>query len=980
MDPERWKQVEALCQAALEREGSERVAFLLTVCGGDKSLLREVAALLAHETAAQKFMEAPAVQVMVRALAEAETEPLSRAEVHHTLIGKTISHYRILEKLGSGGMGTVYRAVRADDYEQQVAIKLLNRGLDTDFLLGRFRSERQILARFEHPNVARLLDGGSTEDGDPYFVMEYVQGGALDEYCDSHKLTVSERLRLFRTICSAVQYAHQNLIVHRDLKPSNILVTAGGVPKLLDFGIAKILNPDIAGLPASRTMTWVKLLTPEYASPEQLRGEAITTASDVYSLGVVLYELLTGRRPYHLAGRSPEEVARVVAAMEPERPSSAVIRAEELTSGRLLKLTPGAAHGAREGSPQELRRRLSGDLDNIVLMALRKEPQRRYASVEQFSEDIRRHLANLPVLARRGTIRYRTSKFIRRHKPGVAATATVILALLLGMAITAREARLAQRRFNDVRSLANSLMFDVHDSIRDLPGSTPARKVIVEKALEYLDALAQEVRTDAGLRRELAAGYKRIGDVQGYQFGANLGDTAGALKSYRKALAIRQALFASHPNNVGDAVALAESWRVLADTLLASSDTTGAMKSIQQATEISEQTERAHPNEVNVLQELRGDYEAQADILGGNFNLSNLGDTSAALAYRQKELKVVERIAAIEPNDPSIQRGAAVTTTKMGDQLLLSGETREALGYYLRAQKSFETLTAHSTSARVLDNLHSVYTRLQQTEMWSGDARQAVLINRKALELSKRSSLADPSNTFERLALAGDYGNLADSLSRTGIKPEAVSLITQALNIMAELVARSPKNTEYLGMQAAEYVTAGDVFRRFGDYPRALRLYRQATAINSQIQSGDPNNVDVRLRLAAVHNELGLTLVRLGDLKGATEAYNKALKIVHPQTTSGQPNEEGLYSTADAYAGLGDIEAALAIGSKEGHQQRRRHWEKACSWYSKSLGVWKQVREPGAVSPDGFEPVLPSVVRARLARCEQTLATPVSAQ
>ncbi len=954
MTPERWRQVKELLAPALEMDARQRSAYLDQVCDQDSSLRRELDSLVAAaENAAPDILDHGVF-------------PGTELLPPDSWVGHRVGSYKIVEKIGAGGMGEVYRAFRADDeYRQQVAVKLVRSGDRSGLIVSRFKNERQILATLDHPNIARLLDGGTTDNGLPYFIMELIEGQPIDKFCEEKGLSVQQRLELFLQVCSAVQYAHRHLIIHRDIKPGNILVTADGVPKLLDFGIAKILDSSAVDN-VTPTVTVFQVLTPTYASPEQIKGQNITTATDVYSLGVVLYELLTGYSPYQLPAATPDELSRAVREAEPKRPSDRCM--DRVTANQ------GGSTSTAPENTDKLRKSLQGDLDNIVLMALRKEPERRYSSIEQFAEDIRRHLGNLPVIARRDTLGYRSAKFVKRHRAGVAASAIVTLALLGGMAITIREARIAQRRFNDVRSLANSLMFDVHDSIRDLPGSTAARKIIIEKALKYLDSLAQESRNDAALQRELAAGYKRIGDVQGYQFSANMGETASALGSYRKALAIRQAIFAAHSNNVDDALAVAESLQDMAETLLASGDTSAAVKNIQQAVAISEPLERAHPNDLKVLSQLRDSYQTEADILAGNFNLSNLGETAMALAYREKELKIAERISAMQPKDLNIQRTTAVTITRMGDQLLLNGEWRKASEYYRRARDSFEQLASQSPSARVLDNLHGIYTRLQQVEMWSGKANEAVGTNRKALLLSARMSHDDPSNSYEKLVLAGDYGNLADSLSRAGVKREAASFSQQAIDLMAELVAHNPTNVEYLGMQAAEYVTAGDVSRRFGDYHQAVRHYREALAISLKIQATDSSNADARLRIAAIDDELGLALLQARDLDSAAETYHQALQIVEPQTAAPNPSEEALYATANAYSGMGEVQAALASDARQSATQRT-DLENARVWYERSLKVWGRVKEPGAVSPEGYEPVLRSIVSARLTECQRKLAT-----
>lgn len=350
------------------------------------------------------------------------------------MVGRHIGPYKVLREIGHGGMGVVYLAARDDrEYKKRAAIKLVKRGMDTNSILRRFRNERQILADLDHPNIAKLLDGGTTEDGLSYFVMDYVEGLPIDLYCDTHKLPTAERLKLFRMVCSAVEYAHQQGAVHRDLKPSNVLVTAEGVPKLLDFGIAKLLNPELSSQTMEPTAT-LRPMTPEYASPEQARGQAITPASDIYSLGVLLYELLTGHRPYRIKNHTPQEIERVICEEEPEKPSTMISRIEEIIKPdgtNRVTITPESVSKTRDGQPSTLRRRLAGDIDNIVMTALRKEPERRYASVEQFSADIRRHLEGLPVTARKDTLWYCTAKFIKRNRAGaLAVLAGMILALV----------------------------------------------------------------------------------------------------------------------------------------------------------------------------------------------------------------------------------------------------------------------------------------------------------------------------------------------------------------------------------------------------------------------------------------------------------------------------------------------------------------------------------------------------------------------
>lgn len=422
MTPARWQQIDELLDEVLELPVEERRAFLAQACKGDEELRQQVEQVLAGQEGADAIFENSPAGAIAEVL---------RDQTITALGGQKVGPYQILNEIGRGGMGVVYRAVRADDeYSQQVAIKLVWPGPHNTELLRRFRRERQILANLDHPHIARLLDGGRTEQGWPYLVMEYIEGAPITEYCRQRDLPLRDRLALFRDVCSAVQYAHQNLVIHRDLKPGNILVTDVGeakLPKLLDFGIAKLLDAQRHHMTAHSTLAGAQLMTPEYASPEQVRAEPITTASDVYSLGVLLYELLTGQSPYRFKSHTLPEIIRTVCEDEP--------------------LPPRTVASASD------RTQLKGDLDTIVLTALSKEISRRYASVEQLSEDLRRHLAGEPILARTGTFSYHASKFVRRNKLGVTAAAIVLLTLIGGIIGTSWQARIAQQHAQDNRRL-----------------------------------------------------------------------------------------------------------------------------------------------------------------------------------------------------------------------------------------------------------------------------------------------------------------------------------------------------------------------------------------------------------------------------------------------------------------------------------------------------------------------------------------------
>ena len=683
MSPEQWQKVNDLFYAALDCDPAERQAFLLAAGADDEAILREVESLLAAHHQVTSLTGSPVFQKAVRIIADEETRQI---------VGTRLGAYRLIREIGRGGMGAVYLAERDDDqYKKQVAIKLIKRGMDSDAILHRFLSERQILASLDHANIARLLDGGTSEDGLPYFVMEYIEGRPIDLYAGERKLGISERLELFLQVAAAVQHSHQHLVVHRDIKPGNILVTSGGVPKLLDFGIAKLVAPD-AG--TTETMSARGWMTPEYSSPEQLKGEPITTADDIYSLGVILYELLSGRSPYLFKDRSPAQVAAVIANTDPDRPSTAAVRTDRATvrdDDAIVLATVGISD-SREATPEKRRRRLSGDLDTIILKAMHKEREFRYGSVADLAEDIRRHLEGRPVLARRGTLSYRASRFIRRNKAAVAAAAIIALILIGSSIVTAWQARLArqaqaeaERNFNDVRRLARSVIFDYHDRISNLPGSTAVRETLVSDALAYLNSLAERTTANASLQAEIADAYEKIASIQGGRGHANLGDTEGAVDSIRKCLSIRQSLLAAAPDDPALRLSTATAFRDLAEMLGQRGDREGAAESYRNAVSMSEA--------LLSIDSAKTEYQYQAAINYGSLGdfLMAAGDWKGALENQQKALALFKAIPRDSPQIADIDRSIAINH-------LLSGVAMKGLNNLTGAGESYARAIRFSAS------------------------------------------------------------------------------------------------------------------------------------------------------------------------------------------------------------------------------------------------------------------------------------------
>jgi serine/threonine protein kinase/Flp pilus assembly protein TadD len=538
--PEEWSRVEAILDDLLELDPSARPAAIERAAGGDTRLRAQLESLLEADAGAEMFLETPAAEYaagLVRAAADEDQA------VHRELPGDLVGPYRLIREIGHGGMGRVFLAERADgQFEQQVALKLVRTGPYGAEIVERFLRERQILARLQHPNIARLLDGGVTRDGRPFFAMEYVVGQPITTYCDAHRLDIDARLTLFAAVCDAVQYAHQNLVVHRDLKPSNTLVTAEGQVKLLDFGIAKVLHEpeDDGAFGATLTRVGSGPMTPEYAAPEQVRGDPVTTATDVYALGTLAYELLTGRVPHRLSRLTAAEVERAI-SRDVERPSSAIPRSRVAKDDG----TMDAIARARATDEQRLRRQIRGDLDTIVMQALQKDPLRRYASAGAFAEDVRKYQRGLPIAARRDSFGYRSSKFVRRHALGVAATVLVLASLVAGLIGTAWQARVASREAAKAHEVSRFLasLFEIADPARTNAADVTARSLLDRGARRVETELAGQPDVQADMMLLLGRICRELGEY----------DQAQPL--LERALAIRSAA----PNHDAQSIADAKS-------------------------------------------------------------------------------------------------------------------------------------------------------------------------------------------------------------------------------------------------------------------------------------------------------------------------------------------------------------------------------------------------------------------------------------
>lgn len=748
-DPERWRAVKTWFEPALDRPEASRASWLRNQ-GLDDDLIADIVSLVGAHQRSHSFLEAGALDLP--GAAEVVREATTSFAEAALAAGARLGPYEVVRAIGEGGMGTVYLATRADDaFDKQVAIKLVRAGSLNARLADRLRQERRVLAALDHPNIARLIDGGSTPGGVPYVVMEYVDGVPIDAYCEQHQVPIVERLRLIQSVCQAVQHAHGHLIVHRDIKASNVLVTEDGAPKLLDFGIAKVLAEHAPGA----SVTGFGALTPESASPEQLRNEPVTVSTDVYSLGLLLYRLTTGRPPFPEA-LSQMALAVAIAERDPDAPS----RVAE----------PGLA------------RQLPRDLDLIVARALRREPDRRYDSARALADDIERLLTSRPVMAAPDSAPYRMRRFATRHRAGVAASLAGAIALTAGLAATLWQSRVAnleraraERRFDDVRRLATTVIFDLHDAVAPLAGSTRARGIIIRSALDYLDSLANEAAGDLSLQREMAAAYERLATVQGRPGVSNLGDRQAAHTSFVKAQQVRERLVSDSRSTAADRVALA---RLYYNVAPLEDRATGAAR-VAAGLDILDHLPQEEAEE-------RSAQSLRASLLftrGGAW--ADRKDYPAAKRDYAAAVEVYERLLASDVDrQPEGSRNLSIGLKSLGSVLWMLDDHAGAVVQYRRALDLDQARLATQTdNAEWKLDLSFSLASLAFAELNQHQGAEAVRHYQQSLELREDVWRDDPSNEQAQDAVARAHQTLADAYLQTGRTSDAIAAASRAVDL-----------------------------------------------------------------------------------------------------------------------------------------------------------------------------------------------------
>lgn len=867
MNAGRWREIESLFYRLADAPAGEREAVLRDAA---PDIREEVEKLLASDGRGGT--------TVAGAVREGATLLEAAAEIR-------FGPWQASERIGEGGMGVVYRGFRADRaYEKVVAIKVLRLGLDTAYARERFFRERQILATLDHPSIARLLDGGETSGGVPYLVLDYVKGDNIVRYAERRNLNREARLRLFLRVCEGVQFAHRNLVIHRDLKPDNILVDEEGAPKLLDFGIAKLADAD-----ADVTRTAMRALTPQYASPEQVRGGAITTASDVYSLGVVLYELLTGRQPYRVSATTPGEMERAICESEP----------------------------APAG--------LGSDLDNILHMAMRKEPERRYASAQDLANDIDRTLRDLPVLARPDTIRYRAGKFVRRHKLALAAGVAVAVSLGVGVGVAIREGRLAQERFEEVRGLARAVLFDVHDEITKVPGSLKAREKILDVARQYLDRLAVRAGNDVGLISDLALAYRKVGDALGGAGTANLGKPAEALQSYEKA---RDLYLRGIKLDRNLRKPLTDVYQRIGRVHLGQDNSDAALVNLKESTRLAAELVKEDPKSKQLAKEAARAWRSMGIVY------EDRDDWEQAAACHRLALQLLTPFAA----EKDVRMHLHLSELDLGDASMASGDLAASKAHYERSIAIIEEmrretpddpnhirarLMLYDREARFYDNL----------KLGFDDPAGAMPLREADLAGWIGLRAKDPENLDSQLGVAVGLYLLARTVVRLDPK-KGMERIGESIALLDGLQRQRPKHGLIAARRRNAYLIAAQVAVYAQNGSAALDYVEKAWPLWREHVGTAPHGYSERLVFALLHQTAAQAYAMQRQWPEAERDLARARELVEGLAARDAAMFEVLQPVARVY----EQSAELAM---QFHQR-----EKAVEWQRKAVAVWGRWAKP----------------------------------
>jgi serine/threonine protein kinase len=860
--------LELLFDQALALPPEQRSAFLRERCGENASLFEQLKALLAAHNDEQTASELHQ---------HADSEPLRRR----------FGPYEVESLLGRGGMGAVYLAHRADgQYEKKVAIKIIDLPLATEAFFDRFRQERQILAGLDHPNIARLIDGGISDDGILFLVMEYVEGIRIDDHCRIHQLSIMEKLRLFMSVCKAVQFAHQNMVVHRDLKPDNILVSSDSVPHLLDFGTAKLIEHDASLETRGLTREGFLSFTPEYASPEQVLGRPAATTTDTYSLGVILYRILTGRSPYQLQNFSAEEMIRIICERPIDRPTST------------------------DGTP------LNPDLEAILAKALRKESDQRYQTADQFATDVQSYLENKPVLARKGNVRYRVAKFIRRNRLAITFATLFFLTVAAGIAGVlwqAHAARLAEQSSeisaNELSQLSDTLLSELDDAIKELPGSTGAQHVLVERVLDHLDRMAKNHRNSPLIQVSLVNAFVRLANLQANPYEQNLGDTAGALSNLGKAMAIAEPLAKFRPKDTVVLLALARAQDARGEILSFAEDNAGAVQSLEASTRTYDQVLATPAASPALLLEAGSVIDTLGDVMGQD---TGFADADAALRNYQRAIEFDNRALAIDPSFMPSRRGLVTMQMKIGN-VELDTAPAAALKDFRGSLDRLDALPQPEQARLAMTRTRALLLRKQAFALSElGRYEEAAPLYEASDAIYRKIADADPKDLralrdMDRLLTneTFSFGNALNPLLREHTSSykidlaRAIKFEEQHFEILQRLNQLSPKD-ESFPLALASVSIRLDILKQAANSAGADSLWRNRESLD-QLKKAAASSKATPLQLdMAFHAVMDVKPAFLRDKAVALQYADRGVALTHGRDPA------WLLSLAEAHRALGE--------------------------------------------------------------------------
>ncbi|WP_213807491.1 serine/threonine-protein kinase [Granulicella sp. dw_53] len=908
MKIDHWSLIEEIFQGALQRPPTERKQYIEEACGNDRELIPEIESLLESDNDAEN-----ALRSLIADDLKEITKVTSPSEV-----GLQLGPYLLVRELDRGGMGVVYLAVRSDDqYFQIVAIKMIRKGLDSPERVQRFRIERQILATLNHPNIGAILDGGETKDGRPFIVMEYVEGQPITLASKSRALSIPQRIELFRSVCSAVHYAHQKLIIHRDIKPSNVMVTPEGMVKLIDFGISKALVPQVVLSDVSQTETSFRMMTPDYASPEQLQGKQLTTATDIYSLGVLLFELLTDARPYTLQNLSPAAAERLVLEQDNRKPSSV----SDLSSGT--------------------RKEISGDLDRIILMAMDRDPSRRYLSVQHLNEDLLRYLQGKPIAARKTSSIYRFKKLLQRHKIPLMAACAICVALGGSALVYSRQSRIADRRVKEVRALADSAISDMTDKLQRSSASTETQAALFHSALRYLDELRRSTGNDPRLLLELSKAYIRVGDLEGSPMVANLGNSETAVTSYQEAL---HSAMEAHSRMSGDetTVAVIDTYQHLGDIESFLGNFHEANEDYQQGLSWAHSFWQQKPDDpirkrllamnyagigyvylhtLNPDQALEK-YSAAFQVFGGSPNGEEDHDKMLIGLYREKQ----------------------TTLNELGDQSEALANGRKAIAIAEALVQRFPS------SSQVRRELFLAYQEITfplagRDTLNVGDSGQAQVYARKALAIAQMLAATDNMNAQAHYDLALAYSTMGDSFRLTN--PETAGTWYQrSLRLTKRMAPRYGAGARH--WIAIRNEALADVLRGEGAAAERLRLLSEANVIRQELAEASPHG---RIHLMRSYCKLSDAELVMKNLTKARQYANAAMPLLDKFDVT-SPSLLVLRDIGFCEESEGEVQHRIAMDPIRSSVEGVAAEEESQRWYRKSADIWNTWSRRRAATPE----------------------------